>query len=85
MEWIAPPLALAPRRAVLEGEARMESANQGELADIGVLGLGTMGSSLALNIAERGFKVAVINREQDWTDRFMANSGDSGQVVSVCG
>ncbi|WP_206453687.1 NADP-dependent phosphogluconate dehydrogenase [Aurantimonas marina] len=31
-------------------------------ADIGVLGLGTMGANLALNIAENGFKVAVHNR-----------------------
>jgi 6-phosphogluconate dehydrogenase len=47
-----------------------------EQADIGVFGLGTMGSALALNIAEKGFRVAVINREQDWTDRFMANAGE---------
>lgn len=31
-------------------------------ADIGVLGLGTMGANLALNIAENGFTVAVHNR-----------------------
>ncbi len=31
-------------------------------ADIGVLGLGTMGANLALNIAEKGFTVAVRNR-----------------------
>ncbi|MBB4005410.1 NADP-dependent phosphogluconate dehydrogenase [Aurantimonas endophytica] len=31
-------------------------------ADIGVVGLGTMGSNLALNIAEKGFTVAVHNR-----------------------
>lgn len=31
-------------------------------ADIGVLGLGTMGANLALNIAEKGFTVAVHNR-----------------------
>ena len=35
-------------------------------ADIGVYGLGTMGSALALNLAEQGFRVAVSNREADW-------------------
>lgn len=53
-----------------------------EQADIGVFGLGTMGSALALNIAEKGFRVAVINREQDWTDRFMATAGElAGNLV----
>ncbi|UIJ71577.1 NADP-dependent phosphogluconate dehydrogenase [Aurantimonas sp. HBX-1] len=33
-----------------------------QTADIGVVGLGTMGSNLALNIAEKGFTVAVHNR-----------------------
>lgn len=49
-----------------------------EQADIGVFGLGTMGSSLALNMAEHGFRVAVVNREQDWTDRFIATAGELG-------
>ena len=31
-------------------------------ARIGVYGLGTMGSALALNLAEHGFDVAVTNR-----------------------
>ena len=31
-------------------------------ADIGLVGLGTMGSALALNIAEKGFRIAVFNR-----------------------
>ena len=31
-------------------------------ADIGVIGMGTMGANLALNIAEKGFNVAVQNR-----------------------
>ncbi|HEY0875988.1 MAG TPA: NADP-dependent phosphogluconate dehydrogenase [Vicinamibacterales bacterium] len=40
-------------------------------ADVGIVGLGTMGRNLALNIESRGFSVAVWNREQDWTARFM--------------
>lgn len=34
-------------------------------ADIGMIGLGTMGSALALNIAEKGFDVAVWDRNAD--------------------
>jgi 6-phosphogluconate dehydrogenase len=34
-------------------------------ADIGIYGLGTMGSALALNLAEKGFDVAVTNRDAD--------------------
>lgn len=45
-------------------------------AQIGVYGLGTMGSALALNMAGHGFDVAVTNREADWIARFVAEAGD---------
>jgi 6-phosphogluconate dehydrogenase len=41
-------------------------------ARIGVIGLGTMGRNLAMNIESRGFAVAVWNRESEWTDAFVA-------------
>ncbi len=44
-------------------------------ARIGVVGLGTMGGALALNIAEHGFPVAVWNRTESVTEAFMANAG----------
>lgn len=44
-------------------------------ADIGVYGLGTMGSALALNLSEKGFQVAVTNREADWITTFMSEAG----------
>tara|TARA_R110002049_G_scaffold23781_6_gene84708 strand:+ start:99167 stop:100597 length:1431 start_codon:yes stop_codon:yes gene_type:complete len=44
-------------------------------ADIGVYGLGTMGSALALNLADHGFDVAVCNREADWIAPFLAEAG----------
>lgn len=44
-------------------------------ADIGVYGLGTMGSALALNFADHGFDVAVCNREADWVDAFIKEAG----------
>lgn len=40
-------------------------------SDIGVYGLGTMGSALALNLAEQGFSVAVSNKEADWIGPFL--------------
>ena len=41
-------------------------------ADFGVIGLGTMGRNLAMNVESRGFQVAVWNREIDWTSAFVA-------------
>ncbi|MFC3570589.1 NADP-dependent phosphogluconate dehydrogenase [Paracoccus simplex] len=44
-------------------------------ATIGLIGLGTMGAALALNIAEKGFPVAVWNRTTAVTRRFHAEAG----------
>ena len=38
----------------------------------GVIGLGTMGRNLAMNVESHGFPVAVWNREQEWTTDFIA-------------
>jgi 6-phosphogluconate dehydrogenase len=51
-------------------------SSRGASAEIGLIGLGTMGGNLALNIAENGFEVAVYNRTAEKTDRFMAKAGD---------
>jgi 6-phosphogluconate dehydrogenase len=40
--------------------------------DIGVVGLAVMGRNLALNIADRGFGVAVFNRTSSVTDDLAA-------------
>jgi 6-phosphogluconate dehydrogenase len=45
-------------------------------AEIGLVGLGTMGAALAANIAEKGFRIAVWNRSAAVTDRFIADAGD---------
>ncbi|WP_421622658.1 decarboxylating NADP(+)-dependent phosphogluconate dehydrogenase [Borrelia sp. MN22-0132] len=42
--------------------------------DIGVYGLGVMGSNLALNIADSGFNVSVYNRDNDRTEVFLVNN-----------
>ena len=44
-------------------------------ADIGIYGLGTMGSALALNLADNGFCVAVTNREPEWIAPFLDKAG----------
>jgi 6-phosphogluconate dehydrogenase len=53
-------------------------------ADIGLVGLGTMGSALALNIAEKGFGVAVFNRTTSVTRAFAAEAGDLAPRVVPC-
>jgi 6-phosphogluconate dehydrogenase len=41
-------------------------------SDFGIIGLGTMGRNLALNIESRGFRVAVWNLETPWIADFLA-------------
>ncbi|MEO0938110.1 MAG: NADP-dependent phosphogluconate dehydrogenase [Pseudomonadota bacterium] len=50
-------------------------------ADIGVYGLGTMGRALALNFAEKGFAVAVSNREAAWIAPFLEEAKNVGTVT----
>jgi len=45
------------------------------LADIGLIGLGTMGAALAANIAEKGFRIAVWNRTTAVTRQFADTAG----------
>ncbi|QMU99327.1 decarboxylating NADP(+)-dependent phosphogluconate dehydrogenase [Borrelia sp. A-FGy1] len=42
--------------------------------DVGIYGLGVMGSSLALNIADSGFNVSVYNRDNERTEVFLINN-----------
>src|SRR5690606_17832507 len=44
-------------------------------AEIGLIGLGVMGSNLALNIAEKGHRIAVFNRTNERTREFMVEAG----------
>ncbi|MBB5223753.1 6-phosphogluconate dehydrogenase [Amaricoccus macauensis] len=53
-------------------------------ADIGLIGLGTMGAALALNIAEKGFDIAVFNRTTSVTEKFVADAGDLGSRITPC-
>jgi 6-phosphogluconate dehydrogenase len=47
-------------------------------ADIGLIGLAVMGSNLALNIAEKGYTVAVHNRTASRIDDFVAMATEQG-------
>ena len=49
----------------------MAQCSTGQM-DIGVYGMAVMGSNLALNIADHGFKVAVFNRSPEQTQQFAA-------------
>lgn len=53
-------------------------------AAIGLVGLGTMGAALALNIAEKGFAIAVHNRTTAATDRFLSDAGPLGARITGC-
>ncbi|TIT11644.1 MAG: NADP-dependent phosphogluconate dehydrogenase, partial [Mesorhizobium sp.] len=55
-----------------------------EKAEIGLIGLGTMGSNLALNIAEKGHRIAVFNRTAARTDAFVENAGALKNMVVPC-
>lgn len=53
-------------------------------AHIGLIGLGTMGSNLALNIAEEGHAVAVFNRTAQKTGAFFENAGNLRERIVPC-
>lgn len=51
-------------------------------AEIGLIGLGTMGSALALNIAEKEFDIAVFNRTTSVTHDFAKEAGALADKVT---
>ena len=53
-------------------------------AEIGLIGLGVMGGNFALNIAEKGFTIAVYNRTWSTTETFMANAGTLATRIIPC-
>lgn len=59
------------------------SGNQ-EKAAIGLIGLGTMGSALALNIADNGYKIAVTNRTVSRVAEFAKDAGELAKNIVGC-
>lgn len=53
-------------------------------AEIGLIGLGTMGAMLALNIADNGFGVAVFNRTTSRTRDFINTAGSLAERLTGC-
>lgn len=53
------------------------------MSEIGLIGLGTMGAALALNIADKGFDIAVWNRTGEVTKKFHAAAGDLGARITA--
>jgi 6-phosphogluconate dehydrogenase len=51
--------------------------------DIGLIGLGVMGKNLALNMAGKGFQVAVFDRFNSVVDEFVANGPIASQVMAT--
>ena len=52
-------------------------------ADIGVTGMGVMGSNLARNLARNGHKVAIHNRTAARTDSVMAAHGEEAKFIAT--
>ena len=52
--------------------------------DVGLIGLAVMGSNLALNMADHGFRVAVYNRNTETTTRFIAEHPDTPGALAGC-
>ncbi len=53
-------------------------------ADIGLIGLGTMGGMLALNIADHGFTVAAVDASEGAADRLKASAGSLASSIRAC-
>jgi 6-phosphogluconate dehydrogenase len=53
-------------------------------AEIGLIGLGVMGSNLALNIAEKGNRIAVFNRTVAKTHQFKKYAGPLSDMIVPC-
>ncbi|EPX76999.1 NADP-dependent phosphogluconate dehydrogenase [Litoreibacter arenae] len=53
-------------------------------SEIGLIGLGTMGAMLSLNIAEKGFAISVFNRTSSRTQKFHEEAGDLAERITPC-
>ena len=54
------------------------------MRDIGLVGLAVMGQNLALNMAEKGWKVAVYNRTTSKVDDFLAGPAQGSGIEGFC-
>ena len=54
------------------------------MARIGIIGMGTMGAAISLNMAEKGFGVAIYNRHADATRDVVARAGNLSKQLTPC-
>jgi 6-phosphogluconate dehydrogenase len=54
------------------------------MAEIGIVGLGVMGANLALNIGEKGFRVAVYDRTPGRAEAMVGAAGALGERLTPC-
>lgn len=54
-----------------------------QIGDIGLIGLAVMGQNLALNINDKGFRVAVFNRTVSKVDDFLAGPAHGTQIIGA--
>ena len=54
-----------------------------EAADIGLIGLAVMGENLVLNMASKGFTVAVYNRTTSKVDDFIAGRAAGKTIIGA--
>src|SRR5690606_41583631 len=78
----APPAA-GHHVAGRQGDAGLRDTTM-DKAEIGLIGIGTMGSNLALNIAEKGHSIAVFNRTVSRVDEFRAGAGQLAERIVPC-
>ena len=52
-------------------------------ADIGLIGLAVMGENLAMNMENKGFTVAVFNRETEIVDKFINGRGKNKNFIGA--
>jgi 6-phosphogluconate dehydrogenase len=62
------------------GERRFEEVMP-ESAQFGVIGLGTMGENMALNVADHGYRVAVWNHRPEKVDHFLERHGAAQRLI----
>ncbi|KAG1649326.1 putative signaling protein [Nymphon striatum] len=53
-------------------------------SEIGLIGLGTMGAMLSLNIADNGFAISVFNRTTSRTKEFFDEAGELSEKITPC-
>lgn len=75
---------MANKGNVVVGKAAKEAKGADKRgADIGLIGLAVMGQNLALNMNDKGFKVAVYNRSDNRTQQFIRGAAKGTGIIAT--